>query len=1545
MAKTVRQQLADLVSGKKPNVFYKGLSADTDEHLIGNDVYTSAMNVRINNKQSNLGTVQNISQHVVLSAATFKGVLVKPSVILKDDKFFGNNGDADGLNLLNIIVGFPGTNSIETQTISFSETALFGSSLVHSSNADDYTDAQVIQHIFETLLNTPTFTDVCSVSLFFQGNVKGLLFIPKNQDEIISSVVMNSDFEEIGAVCSTAQINYTAENPLTFSLLSLDSFENGMYGIGFADASIQAVIKFNVHPNGLLISKDIVISANFGIESETSNLITAKSEENENFNRIYWTDGVNPIKVINVSASPEEYQTFDEVTDFNLFSKSPLIPMSVLSVNDGGSINCGAWSYMYRLKTSDGKASSYSPITNPIPIYKSSKLNQYHLILGGLLSDNSGKTVTLEIQNVSDVYDTVELIGIQYLDDSGSAAFFKLKEEAIDGTTISITHTGNENTTVVTAAEILTKQNTWDVAQTIAVKDNRLFAANLKNPTSDIVSDINTFRVKSYKHTTGATGFNFAPAAGGQYATYSNTFVNPNLYDDGLYKQASSDTALFRYAEGNEDTTDLNFGASSDGFHDDNVKNGVYVTFKVKKFSLNNITYWHEFEGNNGNAVDGYCVPPFYKVFPTGEDNSFNNYKNSVFANKFVGYMRDEIYRFGIQFYDKKGNQTFTYPIGDIRFPEIESDLRFVSTIEGNYGVSNLLDGQALPNKYILMDEQGNGYILYPHFKIKLSQSIRDNISGFNIVRAERNDNDKRVVCAGMLHQCLQYAQHSENKGLSDRVGLDKINIFTQDDSETSGDFNFLLSDNVPIYTLDTPEVLFNKLSYSLSGTQHLKICNTYLCKTYTSEDKPTNLGGVIQVNTDAGEDVSWFRDSSNTNLFYAAPFLPSFETEPDPIDLRQNSVFSLYYCSDDTSSPFFNFANIAAQKKVIMYGQNVGTDEVVDASLLTHDKDFRNCTESYSSSNEYNFIDTDGGLIKNNDSKRLNGNKTLMINIKDTEEFKFSSSVLFQGLPRIKNENYFAAKPYVKIIKELTNESGQYGGNSDSVFVNQRWISTGCGLYGSEITNGIMNLDVFGGDTYINILSINKFHYPQYNSDSTKRNGQGVVFPVESTVNVDMRQGSFFGTNNSHLQIQDEYKLTPAYNAQNSIKSFPAKDPKIKSVQNLKNVIAASNIKINGTRSDAFSAFDANENFELNGNYGSINNLKVFRDSMYAFQQKAISVVSINTRALIQSEQGSNIAIQSAVGTGTVIERNDYISTKFGSQHRMNGYVTDLGMYWVDVNNSTICSVSIKNPNYVFDLLEKTNNTSLYSDITHDTVNDNPLDARFSSTAGGISISFNPYYNELIFSISYLTENDTSIKYLSLAYDEDGEIFTSKRSYSSYVSCIHNNLLFSTGYEHLTTGTMLDDKRSDIFYEDVDTDEGGNSGEQFGEGKYNLFYGNDNSVKPHIEFVCNEEVGSLKTFDKVTLLTQQNVLNGIFTKFVYKTNIDTLEETFITQGFAKTLGGKHIVPITTNETGDVATKRFKGNYIKIKIEQVSNAVEQKFDLFSATTYYRKQIV
>lgn len=1540
MSKTVRQQLADLVSGKKPNVFYKGLSTDTDEHLIGNDVYASAMNIRINNKDGNLGTVQNINQHAVAGSSAFSGAIMEPKYILKSDKFWGFGGDASGLDLASISInlGIPMADGSTTVLVPFDEASLFGSSITYNSDSDNYSNDEVIQYMFESLSNNPFFTAVCNVTLLFVNDFgsKSLLFMPVDQSIDIAQLSLFSTNTAGQSVVGFIQTEFFPNiNPLEFKILSLDSFEDGLYAIGYHSSILQGIIKFTKDSDGSFSDKELIIASNFGIETAEANLITAKSEENENFNRIYWTDGVNPIKTVNLSASAEFYQTFDSTDDFNLFAKSPLIPISVASVNDGGSINCGSWSYMYRFKTSDGKASSYSPITNPIPLYKSSKLLNYHLIVGGVLSDNSGKTVTLQVTNTSDVYDTIELIGIQYLDDSGSAAFFKLKEEAVDVGLVSITHTGNENTTVITAAEILAKQNTWDIAQTIVVKDNRLFAANLKNPSSDIISNVNTFRVKSFKHTAGAASFMSNADGAGTYETYSNTYVNPDLYDNDLYKFEATDTSKYRYAEADSNSQKLSFGASSENFHESGTKNGVYVTFKVKQFNLNDISYWHEHENNNANTVDGYCVPPFYKAFTSGEDGSFNNYKNPVFANKFVGYMRDEIYRFGIQFYDKKGNQTFTYPIGDVRFPEIESDLRHVSTIQGDYNTSDT----GLPNKYILMDSNGKGYILYPEFKIKLSKEIRDNISGFNIVRAERNDSDKRIVLAGILHQTLSYNQHSDNKGLSNRIGIDKINLFTQrnnDDTSIGSGYKFGVSDMTDIYTVDTPEIAFGKLNYTVVGTQVLKICGALRCKSYDTTEKPTSVSGVIQTTTDSSQDVSWFRDSSDTNTFYAAPFFPAHDIEPNLLDLKQNSVFCLYFCDDDIDAPYFDQDYSHNHRIQINYGQNVGTDEIVDASLLNTSKDFRNATESYSNSDEYNYIDTAGTGIQNSNSKTMDCNKTLMLNT--ASSFDFGATTNFGGLsgyviPTIKNANYFAAKPYVKIIKSLTNTSGQYGGNSDSVFINQRWISTGCGLYGDEVTDGIMHLDVFGGDTYLNIFSLNKFHRQTYNAGSSARNCQGLVFPVESSMNLDMRKGSFFGINSANLQIPDEFSLTPSYNAQNSIKSYPAKDPKIKSIKNLKNVIAASNIKINGTRSDSFSAFDANENFELNGNYGSINNLVIFRDSMYALQNKATSVVSINTRALIQSETGSNIAIQSAVGTGTVIERNDYISTKFGSQNRMNAYASDLGLYWVDGNNATICSVSIKNPNYVFDLLEKTNNTSLLNDITYCELSDNPLQPfNFSTpgTSGGVNISFNPYYNEIMFSLSYI--KDSVMSYLSLAYDEDGEIFTSKRSYNTFVNCIHEGIMYSAGYSHDDVSDNVREGRHNIYYEDVDSD------------KYTTFYGRQ-GANPFIEYVCNEEVGSLKTFDKLTLQTQEDVPSGIFTKFVYKTNLDA-ETTYQSFQDAKQKGGKYIVPITDNNISEtISTKRFKGNYIRIKVEQLFNVVDQKFNLFSATTYYRKNII
>ena len=51
-----------------------------------------------------------------------------------------------------------------------------------------------------------------------------------------------------------------------------------------------------------------------------------------------------------------------------------------------------------------------------------------------------------------------------------------------------------------------------------------------------------------------------------------------------------------------------------------------------------------------------------------------------------------------------------------------------------------------------------------------------------------------------------------------------------------------------------------------------------------------------------------------------------------------------------------------------------------------------------------------------------------------------------------------------------------------------------------------------------------------------------------------------------------------------------------------------------------------------------------------------------------------------------------------------------------------------------------------------------------------------------------------------------------------------------------------------------------------------------------------------------------------------------------------KVVVGKQIVPV-------FVTKRMKGNYLKIKLEQGTSQSSQDFNLFSVTSHYRKNII
>ena len=1575
MAKSLKEQLAGLVGGKKPNVFYKGLNTDIDEHLIGNDQYKDALNVRINNKDGDFGTLQNIRSTVSAGVTTLTGWKLLPKASGSKRWYYVNGHEDNDYDLISITFTFKDTTgaTIIAETISCADAA-FDWGLAHESNADNYSNTDILLHCYEVLKNDSGFTDKITVALAppaSKGDLPALYFFPVDQTKIAGAVTVSSNYNSadnnIVAGANTYELTtYASGGAGTFLIypVGLVSFRDYIGAICFQASGVNIVAKLITSETGLITSIIPVVISDFGITSRTVSLKTVKIEENENYNRLYWTDGANPVKTVNIDASAGFYINFTESDDFNLFSKSPLKAVEIQSVTDTGNVNCGSWSYCYRLVTNDGKLSVPSPISNPLPLILSSKNTPYESSVGGDVSISSGKAVHLKIENIPEVYDKIQLIGIQYLDELGGAAFFMLKDETIFSDTMRLTHNGNETTTVITAAEVLSAKNTWDICQDIAVKDSRLIAANLRNNAAEVVSDADTFRVKSYKHDAVGSLANYStapPDTGSGYLTYTG-LNNPDLYDETLYKESHQDTSHYRFAEGRVETTHLMFGASTPNYHGAGDRNGVYVTFKLKKFSLNYEQYWANVGGtnfdadmNDSDANSGHCLPPFFGPGSRqGEDGSWDNYKNPIFAQQYVGYMRDEIYRFGIQFYDKHGNQTFTYPIGDIRFPPIEADLRVLGTTPGDYSINGgSFMSTTAPNKYVMCDSLGQGWILYPEFRVKLHEDVRDKISGFNIVRAERTDADKRIVCAGLLNDCAFHADHADNGDLMNRIGLDKVSLFSPVTGfDTAGDYDFgedgAIGEN-EFFTLDSPDAIFGKLSYTKTGTHELRIATKLKCKSYPKENKPDYAYDSSSQLTFDDDDsatpniVTFMRGSDDVTTFFAAPIFPDYDKVPDLGDTRKLSFFSMYYCDDAAASDLAVASNNAAHKKTIFYGQNVGPNELVSASNYTtvHTQDFVNASLLYDKTDNWQYIDLDSGddeYIKHDDGRIMHGNTTIFIALANGEWFGLNSGTATQFgevSEILEGQNYQAAKVYGKIINVIDASSGIYGGNSAEAFSKTRWINTGAALHGDDISSTAgeeMILSVFGGDTYINMFSLNKFHRLEYPDDDTYRAVQGVVFPVESSINIDMRQGRYFGKDSAHLQMEDEYLVDMSYMSQNSAKSFPSRKLDQKLVTDFKNVIAVSNIKIAGQSEDAFSKFDAAEIFEVNANYGGIKNIEIFRDNLYAIQEKATSIISMNSRALIQSEDGNRIAIQSALGTGKVIERNDYVSTKYGSQHRMNTYATDFGLYWWDNFNSTICVVDLKNPKLVGDLLAMNGCSTFFTQTADSSLSlrsiafkDSPLDVN-NGGEGGISIAYNEYMNEVLFSFTYNASGTT--KQVCIAYDESLGVFTSKRSYANILPVTHMGYLYSIGLENSEAFNDTSLGRRTIHIHDHPTSP-----------NYNTFYSQlgDN---PYVTFVNNEEVGTIKVFDKISISCSDPEHTGIFNTFAYATINDSGTLNLTTNDIDKVIVGKQIVPVWYSG-GD----RVKGNYLKVTMTQATNTATKAFNVFSVTTHYRKNMI
>jgi len=156
-----------------------------------------------------------------------------------------------------------------------------------------------------------------------------------------------------------------------------------------------------------------------------------------------------------------------------------------------------------------------------------------------------------------------------------------------------------------------------------------------------------------------------------------------------------------------------------------------------------------------------------------------------------------------------------------------------------------------------------------------------------------------------------------------------------------------------------------------------------------------------------------------------------------------------------------------------------------------------------------------------------------------------------------------------------------------------------------------------------------------------------------------------------SDQNLEPLYVYNTVYSKDNDIKkeAVITEEQQSDSTNIFKNRIVASSNKINGEKYDSWLLYPANDYIDVDSSYGDIVSLYKFEDKLYYLQERAIGVVSVNERSLVQDNSGQQLVL----GTGTLLSRFDYITTDYGCTNKYSIVNTSTGLYWFDSYTNTI--------------------------------------------------------------------------------------------------------------------------------------------------------------------------------------------------------------------------------------------------------------------------------
>lgn len=227
------------------------------------------------------------------------------------------------------------------------------------------------------------------------------------------------------------------------------------------------------------------------------------------------------------------------------------------------------------------------------------------------------------------------------------------------------------------------------------------------------------------------------------------------------------------------------------------------------------------------------------------------------------------------------------------------------------------------------------------------------------------------------------------------------------------------------------------------------------------------------------------------------------------------------------------------------------------------------------------------------------------------------------------------------------------------------------------------VSLDVWDGDSFFYVFNFNASHAWD---DATYGHGiSTTIYSVPIETDIDLRaqcgtmwvdtktpyiQDTVGNFSSNYTQTVPAYNYNTAYNQEPAILSQSYSKYENIDSNNYDTRIHHSHLKTNNEHVDNWLQFDAADYIDVDSRFGQITDLRLFKDKLLYWQNNAVGIVSSNERTVLNDLDDNQIVL----GTGGVLQRYDYISTLYGMKpDQFAETQSNTNLYWWDGYNKEI--------------------------------------------------------------------------------------------------------------------------------------------------------------------------------------------------------------------------------------------------------------------------------